>query len=84
MSEAELHVMRARLRGGLLNKARRGELRCALPVGLVYDSDGRVGLDPDREVQDAVRLLFDTFARTGAAHATIKYFGRRVSSSPDA
>ncbi len=73
MSEAELHVLRARLRGGLLNKARRGELRCRLPVGLVYDG-ARVVLDPDIQVQDSVRLLFQTFARTGAAHATIKYF----------
>lgn len=89
MSEAELHVMRARLRGGLLNKARRGELRCALPVGLLYDDDGRVVLDPDKEVQETVRLLFDTFARTGAVHATIKHFRqqgllfpRRLTSGP--
>ena len=74
MSEAELHVLRARLRGGLLNKARRGELRCRLPVGFVYDAVGRVVLDPDTQVQETVRLLFATFARTGAAHATIKYF----------
>ncbi len=73
MSEAELHVLRARLRGGLLNKARRGELRCRLPVGFVYDG-ARVVLDPDTQVQDSVRLLFQTFARTGAVHATIKYF----------
>ena len=39
MSEAELHVLRARLRGGILNKARRGELRCRLPIGLVYDAE---------------------------------------------
>jgi hypothetical protein len=45
MSEAEVHVIRARLRGGLLNKARRGELRCALPVGVVHDGEGRVVLD---------------------------------------
>ena len=69
MSEAELHVLRARLRGGILNKARRGELRCRLPVGFVYDGAGRVVLDPDQQVQEAVRLLFQTFARTGAAHA---------------
>jgi DNA invertase Pin-like site-specific DNA recombinase len=74
MSEAELHVLRARLRGGLLNKARRGELRCRLPIGFVYDAVGRVVLDPDQQVQEAVRLLFQTFARTGALHATIKYF----------
>jgi DNA invertase Pin-like site-specific DNA recombinase len=74
MSEAELHVLRARLRGGLLNKARRGELRCRLPVGLIYDGGGRVVLDPDTQVQESVRVLFDTFARTGAAHATVKCF----------
>src|SRR3989449_2268203 len=49
MSEAELHVLRARLRGGIVNKARRGELEVPLPVGFVYDTAGRVGLDPDRQ-----------------------------------
>jgi DNA invertase Pin-like site-specific DNA recombinase len=48
MSEAELHLLRARLRGGALNKARRGELRTGLPVGFVYDATGKVILDPDR------------------------------------
>src|SRR6202048_4579084 len=41
MSEAELHVLRARLQGGILNKARRGELQCPLPVGFLYDDIGR-------------------------------------------
>ena len=74
MSEAELHMMRARLRGGLLNKARRGELKVALPVGLVYDPLGHVVLDPDEQVQHSLRLLFDTFTRTGSANATVKHF----------
>ncbi len=74
MSEAELHIMRARLRGGLINKARRGELRCILPVGLVYDTEGQVILDPDRQVQEAVRLLFQTFLRTGVARQVVRYF----------
>ena len=74
MSEAELHVLRARLRGGILNKARRGELRCRLAVGLVYDGAGRVVLDPDTQVQESVRLLFETFARTGTLYATVRYF----------
>ncbi len=74
MSEAELHMLRARLRGGLLNKARRGELRCRLPVGVIYDALGRVVLDPDQQVQEAVRLLFATYARTGTVRATIKHF----------
>jgi DNA invertase Pin-like site-specific DNA recombinase len=58
MSEAELHVLHARLVGGVLSKARRGELRCALPVGLVYASDGQVVRDPDMQVQGALRLFF--------------------------
>jgi DNA invertase Pin-like site-specific DNA recombinase len=74
LSEAELHFLRARLRGGLLNKARRGELAGPLPVGLVYDDQARVQLDPDTQVQEALRLLFATFRRTGTARATVKYF----------
>ena len=64
MSEAELHVLKARLRGGLLNKARRGEYRCILPTGLVYDEAGNVALDPDEQVRESARLLFrDVFPR---------------------
>jgi DNA invertase Pin-like site-specific DNA recombinase len=74
MSEAELHVLQARLRGGLINKARKGELRCSLPIGFVYDGQDRVVFDPDTQVQESVRLLFQMFERTGAAHATVKHF----------
>ena len=74
MSEAELHMMRVRMRGGVLAKARRGELRTPLPVGLVYDPLGQVALDPDPQVQHSLRLLFDTFTRTGSANATVKHF----------
>ena len=47
MSEAELHVMRARLRGGIINKARRGELEMRLPIGFVYDTDGHTTAVPN-------------------------------------
>lgn len=76
MSEAELHLIRARMRGGVLSKAKRGELRLPLPVGLVYDDGQRVVLDPDRQVQQAVRHFFETFKRTGAATATVRQFRR--------
>jgi DNA invertase Pin-like site-specific DNA recombinase len=89
MSEAELHVLRARLRGGVLNKARRGELETPLPIGFVYGPDGRVRLDPDQQVQGTVRLFFETFRRTGSGMATVKAFRhqrlkfpRRVRSGP--
>lgn len=74
MSEAELHFIRARLRGGVISKAKRGDLVVALPVGLVYDPAGRVVLDPDAGVQHAVRHLFATFARTGSARAVVQTF----------
>jgi len=74
MSEAELHYIRARLLGGQLSKARRGELQMPLPVGLVYDPAGNVVLDPDRSVQQAIGYLFATFARTGSAHAVVQTF----------
>ncbi len=74
LSEAELHFLKARLRGGQLLKARSGELIMPLPVGLVYDAAGRVVLDPDQGVRDAVAHLFATFARAGSARATVKAF----------
>lgn len=74
MSEVELHLLRARLRGGLLNKARRGELRTTLPVGFVYDPAGKVVLEPDQQVQDTLRLFFETFARVGSCFSTVKFF----------
>ena len=74
MSEAELHVLQARLRGGVLNAARRGALRISLPVGLVYDEAGAVVLDPDAQVRGSIAHLFATFVRTGSASATVKHF----------
>jgi DNA invertase Pin-like site-specific DNA recombinase len=74
MSEAELHVLKARLRGGILSRARRGELKQMVPVGFVHDVQDRVILDPDAQVQAAVRLFFDTFRRTGSCLAVVKEF----------
>lgn len=74
MSEAELHVLRARLRGGILSRARRGELKQMVPVGFVHDVRDCVILDPDAQVQAAVRLFFDTFRRTGSCLAVVKEF----------
>ena len=82
MSEAELHMMRARLRGGSLSAARRGELKVQLPVGLVYDPLGQVVLDPDAQVQHSLRLLFDTFTRTGSAQATVRHFNNEKLRFP--
>ncbi|HWR88048.1 MAG TPA: recombinase family protein [Acidiferrobacterales bacterium] len=82
MSEAELHVLRARLQGGILNKARRGELEMRPPVGLVYNPEGVVVLDPDQQVQQCMRWLFETFRRTGSAMATARAARQQGLSFP--
>src|ERR1700688_4578733 len=74
MSEAELHVLRARLQGGILNKARRGELFVRPPIGFVYTVEGKLIIDPDQQIQRVVRMVFDTFRRTGSALATVRAF----------
>lgn len=74
MSEAELHIIKARLRGGLLNKVRRGEYRCALPTGFVYDLSGNVVLDPDSQVRETIAYFFETFSRLGSLSQTVKAF----------
>lgn len=90
MSEAELHVMRARLVGGQRSKAKRGELKLGLPVGFIYDAQDRVLLEPDQQVQDTINLFFNTFARTGSAFMACRelnkqsiLFPRRVRKGPN-
>jgi DNA invertase Pin-like site-specific DNA recombinase len=73
MSEAELHFLQERMRGGLMNKAKRGDLRKPVPIGYTYSED-RLVKDPDMEIQNAVEMLFDVFRRTGSAHGVAQYF----------
>jgi DNA invertase Pin-like site-specific DNA recombinase len=82
MAQAELHLLRGRLLGGKLNKARKGELRFPLPVGLCYDEEGRIVLDPDAEVQGAVALVFRLFRETGSAFAVMQQFAKSTLPFP--
>lgn len=82
MSEAELHVLRARLRGGILSKARRGELEVPLPIGFNYDASNRVVLDPDKQVQQTLRTFFQTFRRAGSATGTVRAFRKQGLKFP--
>jgi DNA invertase Pin-like site-specific DNA recombinase len=72
MSEAELHLLRSRLRGGILNKAQRGELMLRLPVGLVHLADGRCVRDPDAGIQASIAAVFEAFATTGSITGTLR------------
>jgi DNA invertase Pin-like site-specific DNA recombinase len=82
MSEAELHVLKARLRGGILNKVRRGEYRCPLPTGFVYDEVSNVALDPDAQIRDTIAHFFETFSRVGSACQTVKSFRKEGLGFP--
>jgi DNA invertase Pin-like site-specific DNA recombinase len=89
MSQAELHLLGARLRGGQFSKARRGELKQALPIGYCYDGADHPVPDPDAQIRGAVERLFALFAQTGSARAVVMALGRdgllfpaRIRSGP--
>src|SRR3954447_10137402 len=68
MSECELHILRARLDGGIRNKAAGGELRRGLPVGLVWgEADGEIRWHPDEAVTGVITAVFERFAVCGSA-----------------
>lgn len=73
MSEAELHILKERMYRGKLNKALRGELFSHPPIGYIKLPDGRFAIDPDEQVQEVVRLLFDEFPRQGSLHGLLRY-----------
>ena len=80
---AELHILHARMRGNLLNKARRGELALRLPVGYRRLGDGTVVLDPDEEVRDALAIrIFERFALLRNARAVQRYFAEHGLKMP--
>jgi DNA invertase Pin-like site-specific DNA recombinase len=90
MSEAELHLIRQRMNLGRMNKARRGALFTSAPMGYIREGDG-VALDPDAQVQSALRLVFDKFEELGTVGAVLRYMARnhvllgvRVQHGPDA
>ena len=87
MSEAELHVLRARMYQGMLNKARRGEAYNHPPIGYVKSPTGGFALDPDEQVQGVVRLLFEQFDRLGTVCGLLRYLvreGIRIPVRPHA
>jgi DNA invertase Pin-like site-specific DNA recombinase len=82
MSQAELHFLRARLQGGKLNKARKGELKRPLPVGYVYDDEDNIVFDPDAQVRHVVRFMFDSFRLSGSAYGVVHRFSKEGLEFP--
>jgi DNA invertase Pin-like site-specific DNA recombinase len=90
MSEAELYLINQRMRAGRVNKARRGELAIALPVGYWRHPWGEAVVDPDEQVQSVVRLVFAKFAELGSVQGVVRFLvehgiqlGIRARSGPD-
>ncbi|WP_338673843.1 recombinase family protein [Streptomyces sp. SCSIO 30461] len=73
MSEAELYLIRQRMQGGKMAKAERGELAIRPPIGYWRRPSGEVVLEPDEQARTVVRLVFDTFARTGTLNGVLRY-----------
>src|SRR6266568_7862474 len=82
MSEAELHWLHTRLLGGKLEKAQHGQLRMRVPAGLIHEPNGGIALDPDEEVQAAVRLVFTVFDQRGSALAVVQHFAQHGLRCP--
>jgi DNA invertase Pin-like site-specific DNA recombinase len=82
LSENETYQIKDRLNGGVLAKARQGLLKVILPVGYVRGDDGRVIFDPNEEVRNAIRLVFDLFDQNGSAMSVVKHFTKNGLDFP--
>lgn len=90
MSQAELYLIKQRMMGGRLAKARRGELALPVPIGYVRRPSGEVILEPDEQARDTVALVFHLFAELLTLNAVLRYLAGhgidlpvRVRSGPD-
>lgn len=82
LSEAELHIIRQRMSQGRMNKAKRGELFNHAPIGYVRLPTGKMAIDPDEQVQDVVRLIFNQFEQLGSINAVLRYLVRHQIKLP--
>ncbi|MBA3814438.1 MAG: recombinase family protein, partial [Alphaproteobacteria bacterium] len=82
MSFAELHFIRARLQGGKINKAKKGELKFSLPAGFCHDENNRVRLDSDEQVRNSLRLFFNAFKEKGSAYGVVRHFAQHHIQFP--
>ncbi len=73
MSEAELHILRARMLAGMHHKAEKGELRFRLPPGYEFGDDGSIVKTNDEQIAQFIELLFDKLFELGSISGLSKY-----------
>lgn len=71
MSEYELSLLRQRGLAARDSKAKRGELRVALPPGYCWDELGRLEIDPDERVAETIRIVLRKFRELGSARQVL-------------
>ena len=82
MNEFELNLMRQRSLEAIRQKARRGELRCRLPIGFCWTIDGKIEMDPDLRLQQAIRHVFEKFRELASARQVFLWFRTEGLSLP--
>jgi len=71
MSEFELGLLRQRARQAYLQKVKRGCALWEVPVGFVRSEDGQIEKTPDRQVQQAIEMVFRKFRELGSVRQTL-------------
>ena len=82
ISEFELGIIRSRMYEAARSKARRGELRISSPIGYAWDRYVGLGLDPDRRLQEVIRLVFQKFRELGSARQVLLWMASQNIQFP--
>ncbi|OQB80128.1 MAG: hypothetical protein BWX88_04657 [Planctomycetes bacterium ADurb.Bin126] len=82
LNEYELDLLRLRSGEARKEKAKRGELIITPPVGFIKTRDDRMEMDPDRRVQEALRLVFAKFLEIGSVRQVLMWFLDKGLSLP--
>lgn len=82
MAEFELSLIRQRSFEAIQAKARRGELRFGLPVGLRWNAANQIERDPDLRVRETIDLVFARFEALGSIRQVLQWFRRSAVAVP--
>ena len=82
ISEFELGIIRSRMYEAARSKAKRGELRISSPIGYAWDRYVGLGLDPDRRLQEVIRLVFQKFRELGSARQVLLWMASQNIQFP--